>query len=170
MTEVKKYKGVKENELPIYNSREMRYRYIYKVDEGSWVPEWARTYVRYERFWTMRLEVGFYIADEASRKLDLIRKAERLASYKGNYVFRYTPVPHTGGYKNWVSTIRGKGLMSEIHHNKICKDEIEPEYGNVVRKKRDKLVRCLRDWDGLESYHSQQRGWKRSKKRKQWMK
>ncbi|AGN30103.1 hypothetical protein VPFG_00101 [Vibrio phage nt-1] len=170
MTEQKLYKGVKEKDLPVYTSREFGYKYIYKDYEGGWVPEWARTYVRYEKWLTMRLAVGFYISREANRIIRLMRTGECLARHKGNYVFRYTPVPHTGGRKQWVSANRGKGLMSQIQHDKMCVDEIETEYGKVVRKKRSLTVRRLRDWDGLTHYDAPQRSWKRSKKRKQWMK
>ncbi|AGB07060.1 hypothetical protein [Vibrio phage XZ1] len=169
MTEVKKYKGVKEKDLPLYNSREMGPHHVFELWDGEWVPEWARTYVRYQSFWSPE-RVGFYMSTSARRMIDLIRNGECLARYKGNYVFRYTPVPHTGCYKNWIHARRGNGLMSEMHHNKFCEDEIEAEYGKVVRKKRAHTVRCLLDWDGLSSYKSPQRGWKRSKKRKQWMK
>ncbi len=170
MTEPKLYKGVKKKDLPVYNSRECGYKHIYKDDEGSWVPEWARTYVVYERWWDYRTAVGFYISKEANSIIRLIRNGEYLARHKGNYVFRYTPVPGVHNYKNGIYAHRGNGLMNQIHHDQMCKDEIEPEYGNVVRMKRSKLVRVLRDWDGLESYHARSHGWKRSKKRKQWMK
>ncbi len=170
MTEPKLYKGVKRKDLPKYEDVSGdRYRYVYK-DDGAWVPEWARTYVQYTNWWDYTSTgVGFFISDEASARIDLIRNAQYLERFGNAYVFRRSPVPGRGGRKNSIHSVRAKGAMTEHKHDEMCKAELEPEYGRLVRHKRAYVTKMnATDWDHPYGYNSQ-RGWKRSKKRKQWM-
>ncbi|CAM0035978.1 hypothetical protein VPHD527_0085 [Vibrio phage D527] len=170
MTEPKLYKGVKRKDLPKYDRETMGYKYIFKLDEGPNYPEWARVYVQYNNWWNpCTTGVGYYLVDGASKRFNLIRNAEYLARHKGAYVYRYTPLPNGGGWKNSIHSVRAKGAMAEHKHDEMCKAELEAEYGRIVRHKRAYVTKMnATDWDHPHGYNSQ-RGWKRSKKRKQWM-
>ncbi|CAL9963895.1 hypothetical protein VPHK567_0085 [Vibrio phage K567] len=170
MTETKLYKGVKKKDLPVFTQATNGYKHIYKLDDARWVPEWARTYVQYRQWYDWcNIGVGFYISKEANSRLNLMRNSEYLARYKGAYVYRYTPLPNGGGWKNSIHSVRAKGAMTEHKHDEMCKAELEAEYGRIVRHKRAYVTKMnATDWDHPYGYNSQ-RGWKRSKKRKQWM-
>lgn len=167
--EPKTYKGVKRKDLPTFDSEIHGWHYVFKEYDGSHVPEWARTYVRYTRWWdTSTTDVGFFISKDAERHITLMRKLDYLLK-NGGYEFRRTPLYGMGGYKNSIHAVRAKGAMAEHNHNLMCKDELEAEYGVLVRMKRAQVTRDnATDYDHPYGYNSQ-RGWKRSKKRKQWM-
>lgn len=88
-----------------------------------------------------------------------------------NHQFRQSPVWYTGKYKNHISARKISGKKGEKASNDYCDQEF-PEY-QLVRQKRKEVIDKYLSWsyDELDGYHNynSQRGWKRSKKRKQWM-
>lgn len=159
------YNGIHKRDLPIHIDTPQRYRYIH--DEYSWsdygIPQWARTYVRYRTFTGM--SVGFYVTEPNRRLMNLIKKSEILARYKGSYEFRRTPVPKlwSGNYCSSKSGIGGS-LLNEIRSDVYC------EENNVrVRSKRSSHVKLAFDCDWGGRRYNNERCWKRTKKRKQWM-
>ena len=83
--------------------------------------------------------------------------------------FRYDPIPHTGCYKSGIRGIfRHPRTTSELRqlssdrHNKQLN-----EYHVKYRKGRYKNL--PEEWDDISIADSYNRGWKRTKKRKQWL-
>lgn len=163
---MQKYKGQFVDELP--NVTEFGYHErIFKLDEGQHIEERFRTYVRYEVWWKSKTVVGFIFTNENRRKRSLEWKANYLE--KHNHVFRGSPVPHTGYHYRQCTPKRQGGFRSEHDHNVMCENELNHEYGNLVRRKRAQTVRAGFDWDFFYRSNRDERSWKRSKKRKQWM-
>ncbi|AUR85812.1 hypothetical protein NVP1081O_077 [Vibrio phage 1.081.O._10N.286.52.C2] len=169
--EPKLYKGVKKRDLPYSNVHHM-----FTDRDGSWIPMWARTYARFNP-WGSSFDdgiecdrVGFYISPRHSRQIDLLRTAAWLERYGNNYIFRKTPVPCVHNRRNVVMPKRQHGAMAEHNHNLMCRDVFEKGViGKLVRQKRAYCSKMIAtDWDFPCGYNAQ-RGWKRSKKRKQWM-
>lgn len=79
-----------------------------------------------------------------------------------NHIYRQSPVARTGKYKNSIHPVHGKGLVRELGENENC-----PK--GLVRGKRAAFVHyAVMDYDFFGYHYNSQRGWKRSKKRKQW--
>lgn len=101
-----------------------------------------------------------------SRHLEL---ALRYIEARTQYIFRYTPVPHVSFTRNYIDAPVGKNLIKEARDNYIA-HEFEEEYSTtLVRSKRAVTVRYLTGWDGFDNHSNTHTGWKRTKKRKQWM-
>lgn len=108
--------------------------------------------------WLGRWEKGFVVDRVKLKMLELERKTESLS--KMGYKFRNGPVPTIHKYKCSIHGAKKSGLMKEAKTN-------EGTHQAFKRAKRESLVKDLIDWDGITHYNSQ-RGWKRSKKRKQY--
>ena len=145
-----------------------RFVYVYTPDDwqGSYYTEDERIYVQYyARPIDNVTSLGFIRNESVLQYKRLQRKAERLR--KEGYRFREGSVPNIHNYKNSVNKVRAKGVETERRHNEMCEDEYS-EF-SVVRAKRAVSARNLNGWHWLEGgWTSQSRGWKRSKKRKQW--
>ncbi|CAM0043053.1 hypothetical protein VPHF86_0081 [Vibrio phage F86] len=170
MTEPRLYNGVKKRDLPRYDAKIMGGHYLFKIDEMAY-PEHMRAYVIYAS-WTNMFdnEVRYYISDEAYKRMQARRRGNWLEKFGDGYIFRRTPVPCGGGWKNSIWPERAKGAMAEHNHNLMCKNELEREYGKLVRMKRAQINELhATDYDYPYCRGNRTRGWKRSKKRKQWM-
>ncbi len=119
---------------------------------------------RWDNFYD-RWRYGYVLNHEACRQHDIKKKGERLLK-EGWQGHRKGSVPFVHNYKNDVTPNRANGLKSEFKHNEHCKT-VYPNF-KLVRAKRAFIPKCAMDWDFYDHYN-RQRGWKRSKKRKQWM-
>lgn len=124
--------------------------------------------VTYRDKWTWEIREGWIVNqkkfDDYYRELALYRLEREC-----KYVFRQTPIPRTCKYRNSICTQRGKGIRRELFDNGVC-EVVYPKW-KFVRGKRNKLAKRLNGWymfDGGSS-NTKGRGWKRTKKARQWM-
>jgi hypothetical protein len=169
-----KYKGIEAKDLPRLGSVEF-YNRRCRGNTNEHTPEWARTYVLvstndwYVRhpFQSERFEVKWYVSHGDMSMIYLCQQYAWLLRC-GGYTFRRNPVPCIKHYKNHIGRKHGIGAMSEHNHNLMCAKELS-QYPNITRGKRRELIKLFAtDYDYPNGYNSQ-RGWKRSKKSKQWM-
>lgn len=152
------------NELAEYNDRER----VYSTHPGK--PRYlTRDYqylfhkVRYE---TLGKDLyGWQINTERAARVDVIEKGIQLR--RVGHIHRKNPVPGTGRYTNCIHKRTIHGLSHEHRSNDVCQSEY-PEY-NLIRPKRRHDIRGYVYWDFRDHHFNSQRGWKRSKKRKQYM-
>lgn len=146
--------------------------FVHHEGESGYHRNFAKTYVKVwveGTIWTKpRWDYGYILVTPyvAGTPDHLIRTAMVLDRY--NHKFRRSPVRGTSKWGNWVNAKRRNGFRTEAGYNHECSHEY-PEL-HLTRAKRKKVVDLANDWDFYDRNHNRQRGWKRSKKRKQWMK
>ncbi len=113
-----------------------------------------------------KTSIGYVFNEEALARRSLKNKAKWLDK-KGWQGHRVGSVPWVSCHKNAVKARKIHGLLKEFKDNLSCKESYK-SFDNLVRRSRNLVVVECNDWDGICHYNAQ-RGWKRSKKRKQWM-
>jgi hypothetical protein len=121
----------------------------------------------------------YYLIDQ--KKYDrvcFLRNSARIVNHPNYLGFRSGPVPNTGSYGGcWWHPYRCKNPVSAkrefcdtVEHKSDAKLLLnECGVGFKVRGKRDSTARMLFDWDGIDRNGGKGRGWKRTRKQKQWM-
>lgn len=147
-------------DLPLYEGK----AYIHpKEDDWYNTPDSWKIWVQYKVHYQQKTKIG-WIMDESKRKQYwLERKTEEWG--KG-YEFRRTPVPGTRHKQVHISKKRSCGFRREMGANLNCPD-------SLVRGKRKEILTMANSWSEeirWEWRTNHNRGWKRTKKKKQWMK
>lgn len=129
------------------------------------IPDKYKIYVYYNHILGFRSE-GFLIDQGYVRLSRLYAKSKRL--YANDYKFRNGSVPFVHKYKTFIPNHERKNSRKELRNNDYA-FEMEKEYNlKLVRGKRNNKIEEL-----LKSYnwenHLDERSWKRSKKRKQYL-
>ncbi len=125
----------------------------------------AKTFVkvknpRFAKGWCKKeFLYGYVFVYDIGLPRQILYATDRFNEY--NHVFRRSPVNRTGKYKNSIHPRHGKGLLREESDNESCPT-------SLVRAKRKSLVHYANDYDFFDYHGNRQKGWKRSKKRKQW--
>lgn len=124
---------------------------------------------RKKNFWENRTwDLGFVLTNETEARDMLARKAVWLKD-KGWQGHRIGSVPGIHNYKGFVRDKRSNGLKAEFKHNELC-ETFYKNFKGLVRLKRKRIPTEAMDWDFYDLHGARERGWKRTKKRKQWMK
>lgn len=133
-------------DTPYYLSRDYQYLY-HKVLYDT----------RY--FWQSNLE--------REKRVNIIERGIELRAL--GHIHRRTPVPGTGRYRKDVHRRTIHGLSHEHRSDEVCYSEYRDL--NLVRAKRRYSVSKSRGWywGFRENHFNSQRGWKRTKKRKQYL-
>jgi len=125
-----------------------------------WYDQSERIYVQYYKNVLDNITSLGFIINRATQAKN--RQENRYAQiYKLGYKFREGSVPRIHHRNNSVYRYRGHGIQKELREGVDCK---------YVRTKRYALAKRLNGWDLFEgSFNTKGRGWKRTKKLKQWM-
>lgn len=148
-------------DLPLYEGK----AYVHPKDE-TWynTPEEWKIWVQYYTWYKERTQIG-WIMDEAKRKAYWAEREADNIRKLGHYEFRRTPVPGVGHKRTHIRAKTHSGFRKEQAANDNCPKQL-------VRKKRAYVVLQANCWgENLRMHYRENhnRGWKRSKKQKQWM-
>lgn len=139
---------------------------VSRYNEDSYNYRWVSSCCKLVQFlpkynYDNRTVVGYVVDEYKTKTRELEWRLEYVQRYGAHYEFRRSPVRSTGCYQNSIRYNRSNGIKKEMTDDQKC-------HKRYVRAKRQAVVWRLMDWDGYSNYNSQ-RGWKRSKKAKQYL-
>ncbi len=117
-----------------------------------------------------RTSIGYVLNKELIAR-DWLKKKTKMLVLNGWQGHRVGSVPLVHKYKNDIKPRKTKGFLKELKNNISCEESYKSFYKLVRKSRKGIVVKCN---DSCELDHENvhgnaQRGWKRSKKRKQWM-